>query len=401
MNKRLNVLIVTSLFPNSYEPTRGIFSYQIAKELENLCDITVIAPIPWCPQSKFTQLFPKWYQVANIPTRENISGIKVYHPRYLVIPKIFGFTHGLSMYFPLQCLIRQIHNQKRIDVINARWVFPDGLSATLVGNQMRIPVIVSALGCDINLYTNFWLRKPQILYTIRRAGLISTVSTALKEKIIELGISPTKIRCIYNGVDTTMFFPKNQKECRQKLRLDEEEKIVLFIGGMYPVKGIEYLIQAFDHLRKNEQDDFRLILVGDGPQRKELEEEVKRLALGQKMTFVGSKLHEEISDWINAADLLCLPSIREGRPNVIIEALACGKPVVASKVGGIPELVNNTNGILVAPKKPIELAETIIQALNTRWFPERIADSIRNLSWRVCAEQFMLSYEALVKATKN
>jgi len=263
---------------------------------------------------------------------------------------------------------------------------------------MEIPVIVSALGCDINLYTTFWLRKPQIIYTLRKADLISTVSLALMEKIIGLGISPSKVRCIYNGVDITKFFPKNQKECRQKLRLEEEGKIILFIGAMDPVKGIEYLIRSINHIRKNGQDDFRLILVGDGFYRKNLEEEVERLALSQTITFVGSKPHEEIPDWINASDVLCLPSIREGRPNVVIEALACGKPVVASKVGGVPELVNHTNGILVEPKEPKQLGEAIAQALNRTWFPEKIVDSIQNLSWKACAEQFMLAYETLVNS---
>ena len=120
--------------------------------------------------------------------------------------------------------------------------------------------------------------------------------------------------------------------------------------------------------------------------------------MSQTITFVGRKPHEEIPDWINASDILCLPSIREGRPNVVIEALACGKPAIASKVGGIPELVNHTNGILVAPKKPKELAEAIAQALNRTWFPEKIVDSIQHLSWQACAEQFMLAYETLVNS---
>jgi len=396
MKRLLNVLIVTSQFPNSQEPTKGIFSYHIAKGLKSFCDITVIAPIPWVPQSRFTKILPERYQINDIPFQERIDGIEVYHPRYFVIPKISGFMHGFSMYFPLRNLIKQLHQQRGFDIINARWIFPDGFAATLVANKMGIPIIVSALGCDINLYINFRLRKPQLLYALRKAGLISTVSMALRDRIIELGISPEKIRCIYNGVDIEVFFPKDQKECRKKLFLNEEGKIAIFVGGMFPVKGVEYLIQAFNLLHMNGKEDYRLILVGDGILRGSLEKQAKELISKQKITFVGNKPHQEISDWINASDLLCLPSIREGRPNVIIEALACGKPVVASNVGGIPELVSNINGILVAPKEPVELAKAIEQALNRTWVPEKIVSGVYHLSWESCAEEFMLAYKKMI-----
>ena len=396
MTRRLNVLIATSVFPNSYEPTKAIFSHRIARELTRHCDITVLAPIPWVPQSRLAQLSPKWRQAACVPIRENIGGIEVYHPRYAVIPKVSGFAHGFSMYFPLRNLIRQLYRQKKIDVINARWVFPDGFAATLIADKMGIPIVVSALGCDINLYTDFWLRKRQIIYALRKADLVSTVSSALREKTIDLGISPAKVRCIYNGIDRTMFYPRDQRESRERLQLKVKDKIILFVGAMDPVKGVECLIRAIAQLSKNGREDFYLVLVGDGFHRGVLEQAVEHLDLKQKVFFAGRKPHEEIVHWINASDMLCLPSIREGRPNVVIEALACGKPVVASRVGGIPELVNHTNGILVTPNQPGELARAIAQALDRKWSPERIVDSVQNLSWQACAEQFMLAYESLV-----
>jgi len=395
---KIKLLLVTNLFPNSMEPNRGIFTYQIVKELREWCDVTVIAPIPWFPQTKLLKYFTNWYQLSKIPKYERIDGIEVYHPRYVVIPKISGFMCGFSMYFPLRNLIKQLHQQRRFDVINAHWIFPDGFATTLVANKIGIPVIVSALGCDINLYINFRLRKPQLLYTLRKAGLISTVSMALRDRIIELGISPEKIRCIYNGVDTEIFFPKDQKECRKKLSLNEDGKIVIFVGGMVPVKSVEYLIQAFNLLHMNGKEDYRLILVGDGILRGSLEKQAQELISKQKITFVGKKPHQEISDWLNASDLLCLPSIREGHPNVVIEALACGRPVVASKVGGIPELINDENGILVEPRNPDELAKAIDQALNRLWITKRIVSNIQRISWQACAEHFISAYETLINS---
>ena len=398
-HQKIKLLLVTNLFPNSQEPNRGIFNYHIVKELQTWCDVTVIAPVPWFPKTKRLKRFASWYQQAQLPKQEQIHGIDVYHPCYAVIPKLFGSLHGASLYFPLKRLIEKLLEEQKFDLINAHWIFPDGVAAVRSARKLNLPIMVTAHGCDINLYSTYRLRRVQICDALRKSDSVSVVSPALKQKVVALGISEQKVQIIPNGVDFEQFAPIDQVSCRKRLGLPLDAKIILFVGALDPVKGLEYLLEAIAQMHTAHQDLF-VAIVGDGPLRQTLVHKTQELNLTNRVTFFGAKPHDEIPLWMNACDLFCLPSLREGWPCVIMEVLACGKPVVASRVGGIPEIVNEQNGYLVAPQDINQLAQGIERVLQRLWAPEEIRATLCDFSWKASAEKYYTEYHNLLTRKK-
>lgn len=394
-HQRTQVLWITNLFPNSQEHNRGIFNYHIAKELLKWCDVTVIAPIPWFPKSELFKDFVNWHRQSQIPNHEKISGIDVYHPRYIIIPNLLRFLHGVSLYHSLKRLINELLRDQRYDLINAHWVFPDGAAAVRIAKELDLPIIVTAHGCDINLYSTYRLRRIQIRNALHEADSISTVSSALKQKILGLGISDQKVRVIPNGVDLNQFFPIDQASCRRHLGLPLSARIILYVGALDTVKGLEYLIEATAQVHNTYQNLF-VAIVGDGPLHQKLVHKIRELHLTNRVKLFGAKSHDEIPLWMNACDLFCLPSLREGWPCVIMEALACGKPVVVSRVGGTPEIVNEKNGYLIDPGHVPQLAQGLEKALQSSWVPEEIRDMLRGFSWEVSAKKYYTEYTDLL-----
>jgi len=392
---KIKVLWVTNLFPNSQEPNRGIFNYHIVKELQAWCDVTVIAPVPWFPKMKLLKRFSGWHQQAQLPKQEQVHSIDVYHPRYVVIPKLFSFLHGASLYFPLKRLIKKLRKKQKFDLINAHWVFPDGVAAVQSARKLNLPIMLTAHGCDINLYSTYQLRRIQIRNALQKSDSVSVVSPALKQKVVALGIPEQKVKIIPNGVDFEQFAPINRAFCRKQLGLPLDAKIILFVGALDLVKGIEYLLEAIAQTHTAHQDLF-VAIVGGGPLRQALVHRTQELNLVNRVTFFGAKPHDEIPLWMNACDVFCLPSLREGWPCVIMEALACGKPVVASRVGGIPQIVNEQNGYLVAPQDITQLAQGIERVLQRHWNPEEIRATLRDFSWKTSAEKYYMEYQNLI-----
>ena len=393
--EKTKILIITNLFPDSQEPNRGIFNYHIAKELQEWCNVTVIAPVSWFPKTRLLKRFVSWHRRAQLPEQENIHGIEVYHSRYVVIPKLLGFLHGISLYISIKNLVKSLHEKKKFDLINAHWIYPDGVASVQVARKLNLPIMLTAHGCDINLYSNFFLRRIQIRDALQKSNSISVVSPALKQKIIDLGVSENKVQVIPNGVDLDQFAPIDQTSCRKQLGLTLNNKIILFVGALEPVKGLEYLLEAMVQIRSLYQN-LIVAIVGDGPLYKVLVQMTEKLNLNNNVLFFGAKKHDEVPIWMNACDLFCLPSIREGWPCVIMEALACGKPVVASKVGGIPNILNEKNGYLVKPQDVEQLAEGIGKALQHSWDPKKIRDTVYEFSWKASAKKYYVEYQNLL-----
>ena len=392
--QKIELLLITRLFPNSQEPNRGIFNYHIVKELQAWCNVTVIAPIPWFPKTKLFKRLAYWYQQAQIPKQEQIHNIDVYHPRYIVIPKLFGFLHGISLYFPLKRLIKKLMENQNFDLINAHWLFPDGVAAVRCAKELNFPIMLTAHGCDINLYPEYYLRKIQIRNALQKSDRISVVSPMQKQKVVALGIPEQKVQFIPNGVDHDQFTPMDQESCRKQLGLPLHARIILFVGNLVPVKGLEYLLDAVAQIHATHQDLF-VAIVGDGALRQTLIRKTQDLNLTGLIKFFGAKHHDEIPLWMNACDLFCLPSLREGWPCVIMEAIACGKPVVASRVGGVPEIINEQNGYMAEAQDINQLAQAIEKALQRSWDSQDIRDNLLGLSWKASAEKYYLNFTSL------
>ena len=396
----MKVLIITNAFPNSAEKTRGLFTYQIVAALREKCHVRVIAPLPWLPHV-LAKNFAAKCPHARVPFHESIGGIEVYHPRYLVIPKLIGFMHAVFMFFPLAKLVNRLEREETIDLINAHWIFPDGVAATWVARRLRKPIVLTALGCDINLYSTMNLRRIQISTALKESDHITTVSGNLKDAVFSLKIPEEKVDVIPNGVDLSLFSIIDKLDAREKLGILPNQTFILTVGSLDEVKGTRFLIEALGTMKKSNHPTPLLISIGDGPLRLSLCSLAEELGIVDHVRFLGKIPHKEIPRWMNAADLFCLPSIREGHPNVVIEALACGVPVVASNVGAISEIINSTNGYIWRNQNVRTLAQLLKDGLDRSWNRAEIRRNVAGYSWENCASRYHAVYSALLADQKG
>ena len=387
----MRVLFITNLFPNAKEPSKGTYSYNIVKNLAKYCDIDVIAPVPFAPGKRLLKGHKASEVSEKLPAMDMLNGINVYYPRYMALPKA-GFLHAFFLSLTLRKMIYQLQKKRNYTCINAHWVFPDGVAATKVARELKIPIMITALGCDINLYAKFPLRRPQIENAFHSCDKISAVSEELRQKIISMGVDPGKVLTIPNGVDVKLFNIEERDGARKKLGLAHKNKLILYVGNLQSEKGVQHLLEATQRLMDFSDEDFKLFLVGDGPLRKELADWCSARGLGKNIQFQGAVPNEQVPLWMNAADVLCLPSIREGHPNVIMEAKACGTPVVGTDVGAVPEMVTPYSGLVVRRTDSSDLARSLLKALNTKWDRQKIRESVCKYSWADCSLRY---YQAL------
>lgn len=339
-------MTISSIYPRPDDKANGIFIKRRLGELSKICRIQLFVPLsPYKPKPKFLE----------VP--ENVD---VYAFRYPKFPQrsFLFFTEGFFLAASL--LYGLLSMRIRFDLIHANFAYPTGFSSVVVSKIVRKPVVVMAMGSDINsLPDRGFLLRWLISWTVRRADYLIAVSNELRDKMIKLGASPEKIDVIAVGVELSEFRPEDKKECRKKLSLPLEGVILLFVGHLIDQKGVTYLIDSVNEALKK-KSDFTLILVGDGSLKEGLIYKTERLGIKGHVHFAGARPPDEMPLWMNACDVFILPSESEGTPNVILEAIACGKPIIATNVGGIPDFVSNENGILVEPKSMLQLKDAIL-----------------------------------------
>jgi teichuronic acid biosynthesis glycosyltransferase TuaC len=390
------VLLISNVFPNAAEKERGIFTYRIAMALKKWCRIEVAAPLPWVPPFMKHGSTQK-YAHSDVPELEIIGGLTIHHPRYLVIPKVMGFMHPVFMFKPLLRLIMRLDSAETIDLINAHWLFPDGVVAAWVAKKLGKPIVLTGLGCDINHYPLLPFRKGMMQRAMATADAVTVKGNSLKEKILRLKIPDEKISVIPNGVDLRQFKIMDRIKVRQQLGICGNGPFLLTAGSLDSVKGTHYLLEALKEMSDHSDILPRLLMVGDGPLKEKLFALAKQLQIIERVSFLGKRPHDEIPLWMNAADLFCLPSIREGRPNVLMEALACGTPAVASNVGSVPELIRNENGRITEPENPGKLCLQILACLEQSWDRKTIRKTVGNFSWESSAERYIRTYQQVLR----
>ncbi len=294
--------------------------------------------------------------------------------------------HAVSMFLGSLPRCAELNRQARFDCIDAHFVYPDGLAAVLLGKVLGVPVTLSARGTDINLFPSFTLIRPMIRWTLKQAANVIAVSAALKKEIVELGMDPGRIHVIPNGVDATRFRVIPKEEARRKLSLPEEGELLVSVGSLIPSKGHQLLIRAIRQVARN-HPHLRLYILGEGTFRAKLESLVAELGLSDFVQVLNKRPNEELPLWFSAADASCLASEREGWPNVVTESLACGTPVVGTRVGGIPEILHSPEFGILVDQTVESIAAGIERALLEKWNHEAISLHIRTRTWeRVAAE---------------
>ena len=378
-----SVTIVSNLYPNCHESTRGLFIKQLSESLAEKTQVTVVAPLPVNPKD--------WLNPSSaVPAYETINGISVYHPRYIVIPKMLRSLTGWLFYRGVRKLLKQLAEDGKADVISAHWVYPDGFGAVLAAKELGRPVAVHALGCDINEYTRFRLRRKMITSALTDSNVNIVKSQELKDKITALGVPADKTLAILNGVDQKKFFRLSATEAREKLGLDVNKNYLLFIGNFQIEKGLNYLLDAAAIIK---DEEFELLVIGGGPLQSQIEQQLEELNIKEKVKLVGRVEHHLIPQYLQAANLLCLPSLREGCPNVVLESLSCGTPVIASRVGAVPDILSEPEfGVIVEPESASSLAEGIRTGLQ---FDKKTMPDFKWYSWQENADRVMQALKNL------
>jgi glycosyltransferase involved in cell wall biosynthesis len=282
--------------------------------------------------------------------------------------------------------VLRLSRNSKIDCIDAHFVYPDGLAAVLLGKYLGVPVTVSARGTDINLFPSFRLVRPMIRWTLLHADSVIAVSGALKEIMVSLGVDPEKVHVIPNGVDAELFHLMERDEARRKLSLPPEVPLLVSVGALIRPKGHLTLIRAFGRIAPR-HPELKLYVLGEGPLRSELESLIRDLKLQDRVRLPGRKPNRELPQWFNAAEVSLLTSEREGWPNVLTESLACGTPVVATCVGGVPEILHSRELGIVVDQTVDSVADGLERALLKKWDREAISKQTSARMWSTVAEE--------------
>lgn len=384
----MRALLFSNLFPTSRDANRGLFTRQIAAELARLCELEVAVPLPWFPPGRLAARLAPGYarEFGGLASELTVDGVRVSYPRYLLIPRLSERAHDRFMYRGVRSTIEQRHAVKPFDVINAHWLFPDGVAAMRLGERLKVPVVLTGLGCDVNEDLRDPAKGPRILQALRASAAVTAVSQPLADGLRAAGVPAEKLTVIPNGVDTARFRPGDAAAARRQLGLGPGP-LVVCVSRLSFEKGVDVLIESARHLRGT-LPEARVVIVGEGAQRPALEALIASAGLATHVRLVGAVPHADVATWMTAADAIAMPSRREGHPNAAMEALACGRPLVASRVGALGELITEPRGITVAAGDVAALARALHDALRRSWDHAAIAASVQEQSWARAAAAY-------------
>lgn len=352
----MKVAVITRYFPTSPEPWAGHSAYQTLKFLAQRCDVKV-----FYPESEYPPLLtPKSRAGRKIDFSYRPAGVDVEYIAYPALPAISRPLNGWSAARSILSRVRAWQPEIILNYI----VYPDGEAARRVARALRIPFVVTAIGSDLNVIPP--LCDGLTRRVLREADFTLTVSGDLLKTARRLGAPVEKSRAVLNGCDTAIFHPRDRSEARGALNIAADQQAIVYVGRLDMAKGLGELVAAVAALAKK-RPRIRCYIVGDGPARGQLAESIAALGAGEHVVLVPACATDGVARWMAASDLITLPSYREGCPNVVIEALASGRPVVASNVGGIPELMDDEDGRLVPARDAAALERALDEVLSQVW----------------------------------
>jgi glycosyltransferase involved in cell wall biosynthesis len=365
----MRVAVITRYFPTSHEPWAGHSAYQTLRFLAQRCDLKVFYPESQYPPF----LTPRSRAGRKIDFDHKVDGVEVQYIPYLALPAVSRPLNGLSASLSVLPHVRDYQPEIILNYI----VYPDGDAALRVARALRVPFVVTAIGSDLNMIAPLCRGLTQRV--LREADFTITVSGDLLRTARSLGAPTERSGAVLNGCDTKIFHPRNRSHARAFLSIPENVEAAVYVGRLDMAKGLGELVAAVASLRAG-RTRLRCYIVGDGPAQQQLTEIIASHGAGEQIMLVPPCATEGVATWMAAADLITLPSYREGCPNVVIEALASGRPVVATDVGGIPELMDDSSGRLVPARNSGALASALADVLDRPWNPETISGQ-HSRSW--------------------
>lgn len=386
----MRLLIVTSQFPIAGEPNRGRPIHQTVRELSKLADVRVLSPVARYPR----WARPRSYLFRASDPAHTLPDCDVRYVEYPALPLLTRPFNGWLCARTLHAPLREFAP----DVVLSYWLYPDAFGAMHAAKRTGLPLVVGARGSDLRVRDAVSRRLTRPV--LHAAGRILVVSEDLgRVAARDYDADPARIRAIPNGCDATIFHPHDRNEARAALGIDADAELVVYVGRLVPEKGLRELLDAMATLAP-QRPKLQLALVGEGPMRAELDAKVAADST-LRVHLPGAQGPDEVARWMAASDLVTLPSYSEGHPNVLVEALACGRPVVATPVGGIPEVVDADCGLLVAARDPIALAAGLRDALERQWDDGALSRRFSRGWDAVAADTLRACEEALAEAPKR
>lgn len=392
----LRLLTFSTLYPNNARANHGVFVENRLRQLvaSGQANSVVVAPVPWFPSR--SPRFGDWAVNARAVPSETRHGIEVLHPRYPVIPRIGMSLAPYLLYRAVLPMMRRLlASGRRFDAIDAHYVYPDGVAAVWLGRTLGLPTVITARGTDINLIPRYAVPRALIGRAITGAAALIAVSNALKQELVSLGAPGEKVTVLRNGVDITLFRPLDRDIARGRLELTRPT--LLSVGHLIERKGHHRIIEAMTRLPQ-----FDLVIVGEGPMRDQLAGLIARHGLADRVRLLGARPHAELPSLYSAADILVLASSREGWANVLLEAMACGTPVVASNIWGNPEVVDDPAAGLIAEENTPDGIARAVQSLFSR-LPDRMVTRAyaERFTWDATTVGQLALFRSVVASTRR
>lgn len=385
----MKLLFISNLFPDNSSPVRGLDNATLLRCLHHdfSFDIQVISPRsafpPLVKRTRFSQIKALYADRKFKPVYQQVS----YVPRFGCRWNDRLMAHGIRDVF-LESI-----SKFRPNVVMASWLFPDGCAVSRLCKEEQLPLILVTQGTDTHQYLKTPIRRKKIVEAIANSNAVVCRSGDLAHRLSLAGVPQKKLKVIYNGVDSTWFYPRDRSGIRRELKVSEDNPLLLFVGNFLPVKDPLFLLRAHARLNARRQREGQvpvfLKMIGDGPLREKMKQEIQRLGTGHLVDLPGRMDSDQVAKWMNAADVFCLSSLNEGFPNVLLEAMACGLPIVSTDVGGIREKVNTPSiGRLVDGGESSSYVKAIETTLADTGGGRAMIEAGQDYSWRTSASQY-------------
>jgi teichuronic acid biosynthesis glycosyltransferase TuaC len=377
----MDVLFASHLYPCPDDPLKGVFVSELARALAALCAVSVAAPLTWDPRT----------HPRRPPCSVRREGpVTVYHPFRLPTPRPLDALRWRAH----RAALSKMPDHGPWQIIHSHWIDPDA-TAVLRWRPARGTIQVATIHGHAALGKGTIARpSPRIAATLRALDHVFTVSSELRQMLVdEFLLDPARVSVHFNGIDPSRFYLADRAAARRQLGLPLDRPIILTVARLSPEKDLSSLIHAL-HLTPDRNLEWHVL--GDGSERDKLGQLAEDLRLADRCFFHGGVPHHQLLPWFSAADLFCLPSLHEGCPVVVLEALASGLPVLASRVGAIPDLVTPALGMLFDPRDTSAIAAALTTGLARTWDRPTIAAQGASHTWQRAAQHLYNRYQTLL-----
>lgn len=393
----MKVLTLSSVFPGPADPLHGTFVYERARAIARLAPVRVVAPMSWIRSGHRNPL----KRLRQTRGYEEKDGLRIWRPLFFYIPKIFKSLDGLAMFLSILATVLRIHRADKIELLDAHFVYPEGVAAALLKKMLHVPLVITLRG-KLPVLEKYRLRLWLSGWALRQADEVIAVAAPLAAKAAALGVARERIHVIPNGIDSARFEMLPRAEARERLGWGAAGRIVVAVGHLSPLKRFHLIIDALAKL----PPDVRLMIVGgpgpDSNVKEELTERIGRLNLKARCRLTGPLSPAQVALAVNAADVFVLASETEGSPNALLEALAVGTPAVASRVGAVERFIRDGgNGFLFGVDAGRDLGLLIARALERDWDRRGIRESVISRDWACVAEEVKAVFERAVGGDKK